>query len=335
VTGEGIAALARSGMILGTPNYISPERLFDGVSTAQADLWSLGATLYYAVEGRPPFHRETSAATLRARAESTPDRPGLAGPLIPVLDGLLRRDPEARMTPAEAEDRLRRLTDVPRIPVVEIPDPAARRPAPARPRRRIRPSVTAAAVVLAACLTFAVLTTTIGRLPWSDGARAQSVSASWTEPVSSPPGPFVLPRDFKWWNDQSGFSVAVPDNWPDSRDERGAVVFKAAGGQPSLRISSWQPGNANVVAALVEEEREAALPAYKRIRIEALPQSPDAVWEYTFRDPAAGPVRGLEQVVAFDGRTYLIEWFAPRSAWVVNLQKLAVVLDSFRPLRGA
>jgi hypothetical protein len=167
------------------------------------------------------------------------------------------------------------------------------------------------------------------------GARAQSVSAAQTQPVSAPPDPFVLPRNFKWWNDQSGFSVAVPNKWPTSRDGRSAVVFKAPGGQPSLRISRWKPGTGNVVAALVEEEREAMLPAYKRIRIEALTRSSDAVWEYTFRDPAAGPVRGLEQVVAFDGRAYLIEWQAPRAAWVVNLQNLAVVLDSFRPLRGA
>ena len=73
----------------------------------------------------------------------------------------------------------------------------------------------------------------------------------------------------------------------------------------------------------------------KRIRIEALPRSPDAVWEYTFRDPAAGPVRGLEQVVALDDATYLIEWRAPKAAWAAHLPNLAVVLDSFRPLRGA
>jgi serine/threonine protein kinase len=332
VTDEGIAALARSGMILGTPNYISPERLFEGVSTAQADLWSLGATLYHAVEGRPPYLRETSAATLRARAESPPDPPRLAGPLTEVLDGLLRRDPDSRMAPAEAEDRMRRLTDVPPVPVVRIQDVVPQRPAPPRRRRRIRTSVTAVAAVLAACVTFALLTATTGRVPWRDGgARAQPVSASWT----APPDPFVLPRDFRWWNDPGGFSVAVPGKWPDGRAERGAVVFRAPGGQPSLRISGWQPKTGNVVAALVERERGAVLPAYKRIRIEALPRSPDAIWEYTFRDRAAGPVRGLEQVVAVGDRTYLIEWRAPRTAWVVNLPDLAVVLDSFRPARGA
>ena len=146
--------------------------------------------------------------------------------------------------------------------------------------------------------------------------------------------PFVLPRDFKWWNDQSGFSVAVPSKWPESQVGRSAVAFKGPGGQPSLRISSWKPDQSNVVAALIDEERAVALPAYKRIRIEALPQRPDAVWEYTFRDPRAGPVRGLERVVDFGGRTYLIEWLAPRATWAVNLQKLAVVLDSFRPLQG-
>ena len=93
-----------SGLILGSPNYIAPERLFDGVSTPRADLWSLGATLYHAVEGRPPYARETPAATLQALASGIPDHPRRAGPLVPVLNGLLQRDPEARIMPAEAED---------------------------------------------------------------------------------------------------------------------------------------------------------------------------------------------------------------------------------------
>jgi hypothetical protein len=112
------------------------------------------------------------------------------------------------------------------------------------------------------------------------------------------------------------------------------VVFTAPGGLPSLRISAWTPGNENVVAALIGEEREARLPAYHRIRIEALPMPPDAVWEYTSRDPQAGPVRGLQRVMSDGGRTYLIEWRTPRAAWAANLPKLSVVLDSFRPLDG-
>jgi hypothetical protein len=364
VTDAGISALARSGLILGSPNYIAPERLFDGVSTPSADLWSLGATLYHAVEGRPPYARETPAATLRALASGIPDHPRRAGPLVPVLNGLLQRDPEARIMPAEAEDRLRRLTDAPRVTAkasvpVRIPAPVAsparghvsstgassdHRPnpmagTPARPagpfRRRIRRPALAVAGVFAFILAFAMLTTAIGRLPWADrGARAEMVRAAPTAPVAPPPEPFVLPRDFRWWNDQSGFSVAVPSRWPESQVGRNAVVFTAPSGHPSLRISSWKPDQANIVAALIDEERAVTLPAYKRIRIEALPQAPDAIWEYTFRDPRAGPVRGLQRVVDFGGRTYLIEWRTSRAAWAVSLQNLAVVLDSFRPLRG-
>jgi hypothetical protein len=277
------------------------------------------------VEGRRLYRTE------RERADSTPDRPRLAGPLTPVLDGLLRLDPEARMTPAEAEDRLRRLAGVSPVPVVKVAERAARNhvvhPAGGRLRRR-----TAAAAILAAGLMLAVLTAATGRLAWSDdGVRVRAVSASST----SPPDVFVLPSGFAWWNDQSGFSAAVPSRWPSRRDAHGAVVLTAPGGQPTLRIGSWRSGPPDVVAALVERERAAVLPAYKRIRIEALSRSGDAVWEYTYRDPVSGPVRGLQQVMTFDGRAYLIEWRVPRAAWVANLPKLAVVLESFRPLRSA
>lgn len=95
-----------SGPILGSPQFVSPERARDGSSTIAADLWSFGATLYAAVEGRPPFHRASAMATLTALATEDPDPPARAGPLAPVLLGLLRRDPAERLTAAEARDAL-------------------------------------------------------------------------------------------------------------------------------------------------------------------------------------------------------------------------------------
>jgi hypothetical protein len=112
------------------------------------------------------------------------------------------------------------------------------------------------------------------------------------------------------------------------------VAFQAPGGQPSLRISAWTPGRDRVVAALVERERLAALPGYRRIRIEALPHSSDGFWEYTFRDSKGTVLRGLERVKASGGRTYLLEWRAPRSTWPTHVQTLSVVLDSFRAESG-
>ncbi|MEV6595339.1 protein kinase [Actinoplanes sp. NPDC051346] len=95
------------GMVVGSPQYVSPERARDGASTVESDLWSFGATLYAAVEGRSPFARESAMATLMALATQEPDPPTRAGPLTPVLLGLLRREPSKRLTGAEAARRLR------------------------------------------------------------------------------------------------------------------------------------------------------------------------------------------------------------------------------------
>ena len=95
------------GLIVGSPQYVSPERARDGASTVESDLWSFGATLYAAVEGRSPYARESAMATLMSLATEPPDRPEQAGLLAPVLTGLLRHEPEARLTATEVDRRLR------------------------------------------------------------------------------------------------------------------------------------------------------------------------------------------------------------------------------------
>jgi hypothetical protein len=106
-TFDGDGSITEAGLIMGSAQYIAPERARDGVSTQEADLWSLGATLYAAVEGRSPYARESSMATLTALATDPPDPVRRAGPLLPVLAGLLRKDPRERMRAAEAERLLR------------------------------------------------------------------------------------------------------------------------------------------------------------------------------------------------------------------------------------
>jgi hypothetical protein len=121
-------ALTRTGVILGSPRYIAPERARDGVATPESDLWSLGATLYEAVEGRAPYTRQTTLETLVALATEKPDPVRFAGPLKPVLTGLLQKDPKARMKATDIEERLRRIADVQSaIRLRHVP--AARRPA--------------------------------------------------------------------------------------------------------------------------------------------------------------------------------------------------------------
>jgi serine/threonine protein kinase len=117
LTDFGIAVWNRADItgleLIGTPNFVSPERIHDGLSIPEGDLWSLGATLYAAVEGRPPYARATVPEPLEALATAPPDPPRYAGRLGPLLCDLLRRDPDQRPTIAEARRRMLRVTTGP------------------------------------------------------------------------------------------------------------------------------------------------------------------------------------------------------------------------------
>jgi eukaryotic-like serine/threonine-protein kinase len=93
----------------GAPFYLAPERVLGKPATPAADLWSLGATVYAAVEGRSPFYRDDTAAVISAVISDPPDPPRRAGPLWPVISGLLRKDDAARPDAAEAAWLLRRV----------------------------------------------------------------------------------------------------------------------------------------------------------------------------------------------------------------------------------
>ena len=96
-----------AGTFPGTPAYVSPERLDGGDSGPACDLFSLGATLFTAVEGRPPFDRGSLVATLTAVLVDGPAPFLRAGPLRPVIEGLLAKDPGRRLSAGQARAALR------------------------------------------------------------------------------------------------------------------------------------------------------------------------------------------------------------------------------------
>ncbi len=124
--------VTRTGMVLGSPAYISPERAREGTAGPEADLWSLGATLYAAVEGKSPYARPSAIATLAALATEPMPPPRNAGPLKPVLQGLLRKDPDERIT-AEVAERMLRKAAGRRAKSISLLD-GVRRPGPNGPR---------------------------------------------------------------------------------------------------------------------------------------------------------------------------------------------------------
>lgn len=103
---DATTKLSQSGTVIGTPHYMPPEQLEGKRPTPANDLWALGATLYHAIEGRPPFEADGLHA-LAVAVFTRPHRPPAhAGPLAPVLEALLTKDPAQRAGAAEAIELL-------------------------------------------------------------------------------------------------------------------------------------------------------------------------------------------------------------------------------------
>lgn len=156
---------------LGSPSYIAPERLLSWEAGVPGDLWSLGATLYYAVEGRRPFTRDDGGAALRALIDEPPDPLALAGDdLGPLLLALLDKDPLRRPAAEEVEDRLR----------------AVARTGSFRGRARVRPSrmrlVLAGGAVLVAVTGGAAVAATGGGRPGPGPRSWCSRRCRWPRP---------------------------------------------------------------------------------------------------------------------------------------------------------
>ncbi|MEU8249020.1 protein kinase [Nonomuraea sp. NPDC048916] len=138
LTDFGIATLETETQLTvtglaGTPAFIAPERLKGLPARRESDLWSLGATLYTAVEGRSPHERGMALATMHAVLTDEPDPAPHAGPLAEVISGLLAKEPVQRPSYEETTQLLRRvITQASPPPTMRMP---AQPPADTRGRR--------------------------------------------------------------------------------------------------------------------------------------------------------------------------------------------------------
>ncbi|MGW4908381.1 serine/threonine-protein kinase [Streptomyces sp. NPDC004270] len=131
-TVEGSSALTMTGEVIGSPEFLAPERALGRAFGPESDLWSLGVLLYAAVEGTSPFRLDTPLNTLRAVVDEELPPPYRAGPLAPVIEGLLRKNPADRLSAEQAEQDLRSVAAGGTPAVGGPPGTAATVPVPGR-----------------------------------------------------------------------------------------------------------------------------------------------------------------------------------------------------------
>ncbi|MGI5452473.1 serine/threonine-protein kinase [Streptomyces sp. CA-249302] len=189
LTDFGIAAvqdarpLTRVGRLVGTPEYVSPERATGGAPGPPSDWWALGGTLCAALTGRPPFTRSSMPATLLAVVYEDPELPDADCPLTPLLRRLLDKDPDRRPGADEVVACLR--------PLAAAPEPAEA-PVAERSSRLL----TALVLLAAAAVAVVMIITAIrpggeSRLP--DTSPPPTVAGTARPPSSSPTGTTTAP----------------------------------------------------------------------------------------------------------------------------------------------
>ncbi|WP_217167080.1 serine/threonine-protein kinase [Streptomyces sp. AC512_CC834] len=112
----GATTLTESGSFVGSPEYTAPERMSGAGTGPESDLWSLGVLLCAVLSGASPFHRDSLGGVLHAVVTDEIRPPAQAGPLLPVVRGLLERDPRRRLDAASAQRMLRAFLSTGRTP---------------------------------------------------------------------------------------------------------------------------------------------------------------------------------------------------------------------------
>ncbi|MFE3514891.1 serine/threonine-protein kinase [Streptomyces sp. NPDC059166] len=273
---EGDSTITRTGELVGSIDYLAPERVRGGDPGPASDLWSLGVTLYTAVEGTSPFRRTSPISTMQAVVTEEPPPPLNGGALAPVITALLRKDPAGRPGAEETErmlldamegrrpraaqahvptqrvpeEELRSLSasegSTVRLPGQPLPVPPYASPPP--PRRGPGRWRTVLLVVVAAALIGGAAAGVVamrqngggGTSGGSEG-RSGSPSPSVTSSASSSTGADErgakgVPEGWTRIDAPEGFGLTLPEGWERQPDE-GQIDYSPDGGAHRLRIS--------------------------------------------------------------------------------------------------
>ena len=321
ITGD--PQLTATGMILGSPAYMAPEQATGAPVTPAVDIWSLGATLYFAVEGEPPFGKADTISTLTSVVHDPPRQALKAGPLSPLLDVFLAKDPAQRPDVAEAARLLERVSTPVRSGSVYAPEREVNRPrtvveeveeaeAPPRPRRS-RLGLVTALVALALGLGLALAAVSGGdgedqaATPEGPGAGVSAPGPTTEAPKrptdtttdprrqaagTDPSSAQAVPAGWASYRDpDTGYRLAHPPEWTVRERDKTRTDFTDPATGSYLRVD-WtdEPGESPEAAWRAQSKDFGARKAnYREIRIEPTTYQGHkaALWEYTYEEGGA------------------------------------------------
>jgi hypothetical protein len=314
---KGDPKLTASGMVLGSPQYMAPEQARGQVAGPETDLWGLGATLYFAVEGEPPFDRGPAIPTLTAVVHEPPRSPQAAGELGPVIESLLHKEPEKRPSATEITEVLEK------VAAGSHNAPVASRTTPADTRAHMAPAYqaadqdsdyeTAPATArgprswfgwLTAALLVALLAVgawlVVSSLTRDDEASTGRTTGGAERPdgqpgEGAPPGGAQVPADWETFtNAEAGYEFAYPSGWQILRGRGGVsrnIDFEDPETGNYIRVA-WTPSPGPSPEGAWESLSDSFAQTHDAYReLQITPTSfkgmDAALWEYTWTEGGA------------------------------------------------
>lgn len=279
--------ITASGLILGSPSYMAPEQANHGTSGPEADLWGLGTTMYFAVEGATPFERDGGAIPILTAVVGDDPRPmESAGRLAPVIEALLEKDPQRRPNVARVREMLHeigspesRATTTPKASATAQESTADDRGKTSDRGKWIALAVALALLAAAALFVIPQLGSDDDRAgerrggagaPAEDGADV-SVPAAWTT----------------YEDPDIGYSVRYPAEWGEPSVRSNGTFFTDPDTGTYLQVAYSQPPTAETPQAAWEAYAPtfgARKEAYTEIGITPTTYKgmDAATWEYTY-----------------------------------------------------
>jgi serine/threonine protein kinase len=332
-------ALSETNQLIGSPEYLAPERIDGQPASPATDLWALGVTLYTTVHGKSPFARSDTPSTLAAVLAYDPAAPPEAPRLWPAIRAMLNKTPTDRPTAEQAHQQLERILTT---------EHGTTASPPARSRRGRLTAVALALFLLAGLIVWA---------PWqstSPGSTQPSPTTAPSTPSTPPSTTLAVPPGFMLYKDTQGFAVGIPVGWDDNTEHPTSWAGTAATSILNLDVSRGpdRPGT-TALAYLTAYEQTKPWQAprtknatYQQISLTGRPATAGAdtvaMLEYTYSYVEGNHTyAGHTQIWAFattPGRIYTADFTivgmdntaSLPASWRDIQPTLTAILDTFR-----